>query len=253
MVQTELQALLQQAAQIVPGLNGTLGAPPVEGIRPGADNSAQIAALRHWWASRHPEAGAHYLALRCWGLLIWQPVYLSVIASHCSPVVPRLAQLSQPVVNGFISGYAMEPHTPWRGNLDERIDIAAAQLREVCGALHTALGAQLRLHPRATRSLQAGCVLHAVLAVRQHGDGLSNRWARDTAGLWLERLGLDGLCSYQAYLKAGTQILSVAPQVCCHHFRRCDGCHCDNCPKLDATERASRLGALPIDAACETS
>ena len=67
------------------------GGPPASGIRPGADNAAAIRDLRDWWLERHPEAGPHYLALRCWGLLIWQPIYLGMIAAHRSAIAPDLA------------------------------------------------------------------------------------------------------------------------------------------------------------------
>ena len=121
----ELDELLALTATLVPGLEGRVegeyehggppggcpdGGPPASGIRPGADNAAAIRDLRDWWLERHPEAGPHYLALRCWGLLIWQPIYLGMIAAHRSAIAPDLGRLDQPVVNGFICGYSIGRH-----------------------------------------------------------------------------------------------------------------------------------------------
>ena len=134
----ELDELLALTATLVPGLEGRVedpveerfesgfrspaqraadrraaapdGAPPASGIRPGADNAAAIRDLRDWWLERHPEAGPHHLSLRCWGLLIWQPIYLGMIAAHRSAIAPDLGRLDQPVVNGFICGYSIGRH-----------------------------------------------------------------------------------------------------------------------------------------------
>ena len=116
---SDLDALLALAGSLVPGLDGRIG--PVSGdIRPGADNRATLRTLQDWWRLRHPEAGSHYLALRCWGLLIWQPIYLGVIAVHCSDIAPDLDRLGQPVRDGFIAGYILERHEPLRGCLEQR-------------------------------------------------------------------------------------------------------------------------------------
>ena len=116
----ELDELLALTATLVPGLEGeassadrraAAGRRPAR-VRhpPGADNAAAIRDLRDWWLERHPEAGPHYLALRCWGLLIWQPIYLGMIAAHRSAIAPDLGRLDQPVVNGFICGYSIGRH-----------------------------------------------------------------------------------------------------------------------------------------------
>ncbi|WIW00756.1 hypothetical protein PPH40_016640 [Achromobacter ruhlandii] len=92
----DLDDLLALTGRLVPGLSGQVAAAPWPGIRPGADNAQAIARLRDVWGQRYPEAGPHYLALRCWGLLIWQPVYLSVIAAHRSEIVPDLSRRPPP-------------------------------------------------------------------------------------------------------------------------------------------------------------
>ena len=107
----DLDDLLDLTGRLVPGLSGQVAPAAGPGIRPGADNAQAIARLRDVWGQRYPEAGPHYLALRCWGLLIWQPVYLSVIAAHRSAIVPDLSSMTQPVPDyGFIIGYTLDRH-----------------------------------------------------------------------------------------------------------------------------------------------
>jgi hypothetical protein len=81
----DLARVFQLAASIAPSLRGEQGGAPQPGALRYDGSTAATAPLkvlcRHW-AEAYPEAGAHYVALRCWGLAIWQPVYLSVIASR---------------------------------------------------------------------------------------------------------------------------------------------------------------------------
>lgn len=267
----ELDELLALTATLVPGLEGRVedpveerfesgfrspaqraadrraaapdGAPPASGIRPGADNAAAIRDLRDWWLERHPEAGPHYLSLRCWGLLIWQPIYLGMIAAHRSAIAPDLGRLDQPVVNGFICGYSIGRHDPLRGCLRQRMDAIAAQLRQICAAFYRELTQVLSLNPRAAACMQADCVLSALLAARSGEPAVANAWARETAADWLARLGIAGRSGYLAYQRDSLPVIAVDRQVCCHHFRRRDGDYCSTCPKLDTTERIARLDA----------
>ena len=245
----ELDDLLALAGRLVPGLDGRVGAPAAPGIRPGASNADAIARLRDWWRERHPEAGPHYLALRCWGLLIWQPVYLCVIAAHRSGIVPDLTRLSQPVANGFIAGYTMERHEPLHGGLEQRLDAAATQLREIGALFHRELGAALRLNPRAAACMQADCVLSALLAARTGVSAADNAWAAAAAADWLARLGITGRSGYLSYQRRSLPAIAVDRQVCCHHFRRSDGDYCSTCPKLDIAERIARIDAESVESA----
>ncbi|AHV91628.1 alcaligin biosynthesis protein AlcD [Bordetella holmesii] len=239
---SDLDALLALAGSLVPGLDGRIG--PVSGdIRPGADNRATLRTLQDWWRLRHPEAGSHYLALRCWGLLIWQPIYLGVIAVHCSDIAPDLDRLGQPVRDGFIAGYILERHEPLRGCLEQRKQAVAAQLRRICATYFRELSQLLRLSPRAAACMQADCVLSALLAARANEDKATVAWAHEQAADWLDRLGIAGHSGYLVYARAGRPVLALDRQVCCHHFRRHDGDYCSTCPKLPPAERIARIEA----------
>lgn len=208
-------------------------------LRPG--NDVALRALRDHWSQAHPEAGAHYLALRCWGLAIWQPIYLCVIAAHLGAPVPRLAGLAQPVKNGFPSGLHLPDHVPIAGTLTERMEAAATELRAFCMAIRRALTPMVALHDRAADRLQAECVLGALMAARPH-TSLSDADVIAMGEAWLANLGIAGGCGFFAYrARDGTPALALDRKVCCHHFRRRDGDKCSTCPKLSLDARIARL------------
>ena len=241
-----LARVLALASRVVPGLRGELGGALLrDALRHGdaaADGAPALQALCRHWAAAHPEAGAHHLALRCWGLAIWQPVYLCVIAVHLDSCTPRLAGLAQPVVDGFPRGFRLPDHTPFSGDLSTRMDAAATELRVLCDATRAALTPLVALHPRAADRLQAECVLGALLQVHRHAPAWRDDEVIALGADWLARLGLTGGCGFFAYrARDGTPALALDRQVCCHHFRRQGGEKCSTCPKLPLDTRIARL------------
>jgi siderophore ferric iron reductase len=236
----DLARTLQLAQRVIPGLHGEQGGvSPADALHLGDTHALQ--ALCDHWTQACPEAGVHYLALRCWGLAIWQPIYLCVIAVHLDGAAPKLAGLAQPVKNGFPSGLHLPVHTPVDGTFAERMDAAAAELRAFCGVIRRALKPMVALHDRAADRLQAECVLGALLAVRPH-TSLSDADLIAAGSAWLATLGIAGGCGFFAYhARDGTPALALDRTVCCHHFRRRDGEKCSTCPKLSLDARIARL------------
>jgi len=167
----------------------------VPGIRGFSDNMECIVSLRDCWAARYPEAGPHYLALRCWGLLIWQPIYLSVISVECSSAVPDITQICQPVPEGgFICSYDIAEHSPYRSCISDCMNFSARQLQMMCRELYYELTRIVRLGPRAAACMQADCVLGAILAIKKCDSSLENARAIKRTRRWLDALSLGG-CS----------------------------------------------------------
>ncbi len=247
----DLARVLKLAARLAPALRGEQGDAPLPGALRHGDGavcgtSALQALCRHW-ADAYPEAGAHYVALRCWGLAIWQPIYLCVIAAHLDTNVPRLAGLAQPVVDGFPSGFQLPMHTPLKAAaLPSRIRLAADELRILCDSTRRALMPMVALHARAADRLQAECVLGALLLVHRSMPGLGDAEVRAIGEDWLLQLGIAGGCGFFAYrARDGTPALALDRKVCCHYFRRHDGEKCSTCPKLPLDKRIARLQADP--------
>jgi len=234
---TRVWAAVERA---IPSLcGGRCGAATADALQ--LDDDAAWQRLCDHWARAYPEAGAHYLALRCWGLAIWQPIYLCVIAVHLGAPVPQLAGISQPVRGGFPSGLHLPEHMPIDGLFAERMDAAAAELRGFCAAVRRTLKPKVALHDRAADRLQAECVLGALLVARPH-TSLSNAEVMVMGDAWLARLGIAGGCGFFAYrARDGTPALALDRKVCCHHFRRHDGVKCSTCPKLSLDARIARL------------
>jgi len=247
----DLARVLQLAASIAPALRGEQGgAAPPGALRydGSAAAAAPLQALCRHWAEAYPEAGAHYVALRCWGLAIWQPIYLGVIAAHLDSHVPVLAGLTQPVLDGFPSGFQLPVHAPTKAtSLASRMRLAAGELRSLCDATRAALMPLVALHARAADRLQAECVLGALLLVHRSSPGLFDEAKVAAIGeKWLAQLGIAGGCGMFAYrARDGTPALALDRKVCCHYFRRHDGEKCSTCPKLPLDKRIARLLADP--------
>ena len=247
----DLARVLQLAAGLAPALRGEQGGAPQSGALRydgSAAAAAPLQALCRHWAEAYPEAGAHYVALRCWGLAIWQPIYLGVIAAHLDSHVPVLAGLTQPVLDGFPSGFQLPVHAPTKAtSLASRMRLAAGELRSLCDATRAALMPLVALHARAADRLQAECVLGALLLVHRSSPGLFDEAKVAAIGeKWLAQLGIAGGCGMFAYrARDGTPALALDRKVCCHYFRRHDGEKCSTCPKLPLDKRIARLLADP--------
>ena len=60
----DLAQVLRLAQRVIPSLRGEQGGgPPANALR--LDDNVALQALCDHWAQAYPEAGAHYLALRC--------------------------------------------------------------------------------------------------------------------------------------------------------------------------------------------
>ncbi|GAB1575299.1 siderophore ferric iron reductase [Bordetella petrii] len=239
-----LEGLLTRADQALPGLRCRPAAPgePVVAAESGHPG---LPALRDFWARAHPEAGPHYLSMRCWGLAIWQPIYLCVLAAHLDTCVPQLDGAQQPwsARDGFTHGVWLPPHAPAGGALEQRIARGAAEVARFCTRMHAAMQPVLAVPRKAADATVAECVLAAVLLAARcaRADVAPTRaWA----DRWLSGIGVAAGCGLLAYQNArGDPALMLDRKICCHHFRRRDGDKCASCPKLTQGERIRRMQA----------
>lgn len=233
-----LHVLVAEAARVVPGLQGRVvatdvAAPWHAGIG--------LSAVQRFWASRHPEAGPHYAALRGWGLLVWQPIYVAVIAAHLRDAQPDLDCLSLVVNDGEIGGYRFGAHALQCSDEAGRMRIGAGQIVAGIERLLPAWQAHAPLHAKAARRTCADCALAALLAVRRQRQW-SSAHTRELGAQWLDALGLSGESGFLAYCTAsGAEAMALEHKVCCLHFRRRDGERCSTCPKRPLAERIACL------------
>ncbi|WP_120995016.1 siderophore ferric iron reductase [Stutzerimonas urumqiensis] len=241
----DLIQVLHVAARVLPGLTGEVGAPQGHQLscgRPG--NAAQVAALHGHWQRAHPEAGPHYWSARSWSLLIWQPIYLSLLAVHLCGRAPCLAQMGQSVADGSVYGFRLPAHCPYRGDQRALVACASEQLQAFVDSQLAEFNAVASIYPKMARLLVADCLRAALLLAQRH-EPIPNEALLDAECTWLEALGLPGGGALVPLaLDDGRQCLGMGRKVCCQHFRRTDGELCDSCPKLAADERLQRLRTL---------
>ncbi|OLL28562.1 siderophore ferric iron reductase [Burkholderia sp. SRS-W-2-2016] len=255
-----LEQLLRLAASVVPGLRGVVaheasGAAPgdtaeaargVAHLRPAAaePNRVALEALLAHWSGAYPEAGRAYWSLRCWGILIWQPIYLSVIGVHTAQRVLSLARVEQPIENGWTREVRVPSHEPAHAQPDALIELAAREIAGCCGQIFDELSRVIRVNPIAAAGMQADCVLAALLAARARHPEWDHAQVDALGKRWLAALALDGRGGFFTYARSDrTSALALDRQTCCYHYRRRDGELCSTCPRLQQCERIARLNA----------
>ncbi len=234
-----LNDLLLRVRSALPGLDGRVGSPRPDELM--LDRPQSLAALLAHWQAAHPEAGRHYWAARCWTLLVWQPIYLQVLAVRLAGQAPCLDGLAQGVEQGFVAGFCLPDHQPLQGEPQRLLRHAGAQIRGFCEQAQAVSGPLLGLHPKLAQRLAADCVMAALL-YSQRLDGCGNLQLCRAADVWLAACAMSGASGLLAVpLAEGGTRLGLQRKACCQHFRRADGELCDSCPKLPLAERERRL------------
>lgn len=235
-----LDMLLATAARVVPGLDGTIG----DGRAWSLARAEDIVPMVRHLGALHPEAGAHYWALRAWGLHIWQPIYVGVIGTHLCRSAADLSALSQRVEAGCISGFRLVPHAPAHDSEEGSLARTARQLSEGWTRLFTEWRDVGPLPLKAAQRLLADCVLGALLAVQRHRSDWDESRMHAAGRHWLDALDLAGESGFLTYHdQAGAARMALARKGCCLHYRRSDGEMCVTCPRQKLPERLARLAA----------
>lgn len=233
---------LALAARVHPGLNGAAAPSGEPGLVHGSDNADVITSVHSVWASAYPEAGQPYTAVRTWTLLIWQPVFLSVLGVHASGAVAPVDRLWQRVEQGVVAGFRLPAEWPAAPDgEDGRIHEAAARLLTARDALLSDLNRVTRIKPLTANRLLADTLLIALQRVALVVPGLDTERVQALGEAWLAATGLRDQSRYLPLTLAnGQEVLGLERRACCMHYRRDDGCYCSSCPKLVHSERVRR-------------
>lgn len=235
-------ALLAGIGQLLPGMDGEVGPPGPDDITADAANPLPVAALLASLQVAHPEAGAHYWGSRSWTLLLWQPVYLAVLAVQLAGCLPALGGISQRRQPCMVLGYRLPDAGLQRGSEAALIASAGAQLQVLSQPLLAMLNQHVKLHPKMAGRLLADCTLAALLLAQRCDARLDNPRLQTLASQWLAALAQpDASALMTVVLDDGCQRLALERKVCCQHFRRCDGELCSTCPKLKPAARLALL------------
>lgn len=204
-------------------------------------STANIERLHRYLSLQYPEAGARYWRSRGWGLLIWQPIYLAVIAAHKCQMILPLNEMGQDFpISGIPSGVLFRRCQFTQGQSNDCVQRMAEDLISGCRNLYACWRVSGLTRKNAERVI-ADCVLSALLmvyptqvdAVEELGD------------LWLTSMGLQGAAGFIRYKKiTGESRLALDKKNCCFRYL----CHgrvpCDICPRQTLDERLQRLSEI---------
>lgn len=240
--QPTLSYLLAVARQVYPALSGQLNIERRTGIQMGEDNLLLLNALYRHWQQAHPEAGDPYWTVRSWTFLIWQPIYLTVIAVHGTHLLPVLKNMRQHLNQGVVAGFDMVSDSVRCGNEQVLLTMGADTLRELCSQLMEDFNHVSRIKPTNAWRLVADTVVSAVTLVDQLKPDVTNDQISSLADEWLFAMGLkDQSALMPVPLTNGQEKLGLNRKTCCLYYLRHDGELCSTCPKVKMPERLKKL------------
>lgn len=197
-----------------------------------------MARLHNYLQRQYPEAGARYWRARAWGLLIWQPIYLAVIAAHRCQIILPLNDMGQRFpASGIPCGVLFRHSEFTQGQTHACVQQMAEDLMRGCSHLY-GLGCALGLTQKHAERVVADCVVSALLMVYPaRVDGLEA-----LGRLWLTTMGLDGAAGFIHYQNtAGESRLALDKKNCCFRYLCHGRAPCDICPRQTLDRRLQRL------------
>ncbi|MBY8048295.1 siderophore ferric iron reductase [Vibrio fluvialis] len=237
--QAAFESLFHYAQQITPYLDGRIGtAQGNEDVIALTRNNGEVfASLYEELKAATPEAGQAYWLTRTWGLLCWQPVYLSFLSVYTQKALPdftRLAQYRRPM---FVAGFSFEPHEWQTGKRTQLIYQAAQQLNTLFEQYREAMNQFVRIRPGFTQHLLADMLLSCLVRLQQLRPHYSNAQILTQARLWLDAFELQEKHLASLKLDPETQQLKLIRSSCCLVYK----CHgrsvCADCPRAAANKQ----------------
>ncbi|WP_111497110.1 siderophore ferric iron reductase [Marinobacter bohaiensis] len=239
---TPLDHFYALTARVYPALAGGTVISDEQCICAEQDNSAVIQRLYDTLQNAHPEAGMPYWSVRTWSLLVWQPVFLTVLGVHGAGVVPPLLQMRQKLGHGFVAGYDLPEDAWYAGAEDHLVEVGARTLRELCDTLLAELREITLLKPLSAMRLVADSVLAAISRLHEIRPDIDQQRQLKLAWTWLRAMGLEGQSALMPLpLPDGRTPLALDRKGCCMHYRRHDGDLCATCPKQKDDVRFARM------------
>ena len=250
-----LQELLTMISQVLPGLDGKIAGQHAQhdyiSITIDREPASAVQHLYHYLQTNYPEAGPHYWSCRCWNLLIWQPVYLCVLSTHLAHCVPSLSGMAQTVLPGYVAGFSLPQHTPYKAQTSSLIDTAAQRIATLRASLYEAFRKHIKLPIKLAQMMEADCVASALLHAQRYCGTIRNEDIHTWSQHWLHALRLPDTSAVMEVKTEEEEVgLIVRRKSCCQHFRRADGSMCNDCPKRSLEER-QQIFRLHYLSACQ--
>lgn len=236
-----LTRLLETAARVTGFMKGAPGGPLPGWHVPGGDNAAVLRGLHARLAATYPAAGEPFYAARLWTNLIWQPAYLATIAVHVHGALPPLSGMSQQVKGVDISGFRLPAAPQHKGNPEDLIAPAGAELRSLADGILAEINAVTRFKRLPALRLLADRMLGLMVRLKDFAPQTSIAERRRFCALWLEAMGLTGKGDLETLdLADGRQALVIARKGCCLDYLAFPGAYCASCPRQEESLRRER-------------
>ncbi|MGO2510333.1 siderophore ferric iron reductase [Marinomonas polaris] len=180
----------------------------------------------------HPETGAPYWRIRCWGLACWQPIYLAMICVYQLKAVPlRLQEIEQKQSGEMVAGYFL-PDGMWQeGSHKTLIKTASEQLNTMFQSFETAHVDAFGGRPALYQGLLADQLMSALIAINNLLPDEQKYNLETDFQLWAQGMNLP-LKPLAGLSQQETETPVFVRHTCCLHFRRDGGELCTNCPRL---------------------
>lgn len=201
-------------------------------------NAVTVENLHTHLSLRHSEAGTRYWKARGWGLLIWQPIYLAIIAAHkCHTILPLNEMGQRFSASGIPSGISFRQSWFKHGLINECIKQMAEDLIVGCHKVYS-YWSVYGLSVKHADRMVADCVLSALIMVYRQ----RSKEAEPLGELWLETMGLKGASGFIPYKNiSGEFSLALHKKNCCFRYLCHERVPCDVCPQQTMSERLRRL------------
>ncbi|WP_027467682.1 siderophore ferric iron reductase [Deefgea rivuli] len=228
-----LQSVLDQVAVLLPALQGQLAAPRNQ------QNDLPAELLTHWQAAQ-PQAGKLYWCARSWGMLMWQPAYLTVFAVYASRTALDLSGFWQDAQVGITQGFTLPEEAAYRGAQHEIIPAAAQFLLDYHQRQYAQLNTIYAYSAKQAACMTVDCVLAALLHAQQHYAWSNSELAAHSEA-WLEALQWTRHGNLMFIPLHENEIAALNRQGCCQHFRIPGEEACSTCPRWPMPIRVEKI------------
>ncbi|REG83857.1 siderophore ferric iron reductase [Marinomonas pollencensis] len=229
-----LDLLVHTAVSFIPILEGDILFTPEDNAilsLSAGEPEKSLTILHSTLKQAHPEAGAPYWRVRCWGLVCWQPLYLALICVYQLKSVPlNLQHLVQRQQNTMVAGYQLAPGQWQTGAQGDLIQMVCQSLSIMFKTLQDAHLALFGGKPVLYQTLLADQLLASLLVAGKLLPECDEAAMTTDFRHWAEALKLP-LTPLKGLQVSADQTTQFVRQSCCLHFRRDDGALCSDCPR----------------------
>ncbi|MEI8605079.1 siderophore ferric iron reductase [Pseudoalteromonas sp. B160] len=201
-------------------------------------SSLLVARLHQYWQQQYPAARRSYWAIKSWGMLYWQPVYLALISVHELNMSFSLQNFKQHYQQGVIAGLQLSTiKAQYHQNQQQAVTDMAAHLKRYVVKLLTDLNLVARLNERLAMSLLADTLLAILLL---HAKRKPQFNIHVMAAHWLHALDISEAGEF-IMLTACSDSLALTRKTCCLHYQIGNVAKCANCPKQPQQIKVQRM------------